>query len=72
MERIFQGVITTLSFLAIIMFCTSGDVIPEPTPKPTKVITPMIQSVQFERVPALVSVGAKNEKQYNWKNSERP
>ena len=70
MERIFQGVVATLSFLAIIMFCVS-DSVAEPSPKPVKVVTPVIQSVQFERVPALVNVGVKNEKQYNWENSER-
>ena len=52
MERFFKGVVATLSFLFIVLFCLSDNINIE---KQNRVITePAIKAAQFEQVPAII------------------
>ena len=67
MEKFFRGAIAALSFLLIVMFCVSShSTAPVQSSQP---VEPIIKDVEFEQVPAVVNLEARNAKQYDWKTS---
>ena len=71
MEKLLKSVIATLSFLFAVLFCLSGDI--EVKQNNTKRLPhpPIIKNVEFQQVPAIVNIGTKDEKQFNWEDPVR-
>lgn len=63
MEKFYQGVVATLSFLLVVIFCMSD--ISHSEEKPQKISTPVVKNIKFEQVPAVVILEEDYEKKFD-------
>ena len=69
MEKFFQSVIVALSFILIVVFCRPDNT--KPVTENRYVAEPVLESVEFEQIPAVVNLEGKNEDKFNWKTPKR-